>query len=190
MTEEIRQLINDRAKFKNINENSYKELNRLIRTKIKKAKIDYLNKQCLEIESLQAIHDDFNLHKKLKEASGIYKKRVPSQIINNYGNPVFETNLGLKINIKKTKFMVVSRKNFHNNVQLTLDNAIIERVRKYKYLGCWLNSEWSSSQEIKCRIEYARTSFIKFKKTLTTRNFVLLNAMCGRYYCMDSRHGR
>jgi len=45
-------------------------------------------------------------------------------------------NMGLNINTKKTKFMVITRKpqEFQNS-SLTYENQRIERVNKFKYLG-------------------------------------------------------
>lgn len=83
----------------------------------------------------------------------------------------YSQELGLSINIAKTKFMTVSRKNSLNTAQLKLGNETIERVQHYKYLGCWLNSEWDTSQEVKCRIECARNAFKKLGKVLTSRDF-------------------
>lgn len=36
-----------------------------------------------------------------------------------------------------------------------------------------MNSDWDSSQEINNRVEYARNSFTKYKKTFTSRDFNL-----------------
>ncbi|XP_068081869.1 uncharacterized protein [Anabrus simplex] len=81
-------------------------------------------------------------------------------------------NRGLKINIKKTQFMVISkRQDVH--VQLTLDNEPIARVHQYKYLGCYLNQKWDCSQEIRVRIEHARSIFMQMKKLLNNRDLQL-----------------
>ena len=77
--------------------------------------------------------------------------------------------IGLKINTNKTKFMVVSRDNYQN-VYLRLDGEQIERVNKFKYLGCIVNDQWDPELEIRCRIEQARATFLKLRKFLTNQN--------------------
>jgi len=79
-------------------------------------------------------------------------------------------NMGLKINTKKTKFMIITRKpqEFQKS-NLTYVNQPIERVNKFKYPGAWLCENWES--EIRCRIENARSAFIKFKKVLINTDF-------------------
>jgi len=41
--------------------------------------------QCEELEQLQRIHDDFNLHRKIKETAGVYKKILFSNVENDQG---------------------------------------------------------------------------------------------------------
>jgi len=78
---------------------------------------------------------------------------------------------GLNINNKKTKYMIISRNKVpHSNSFISINNEPIERVTSFKYLGCWLNENWSSEKEIKCRIEMARGAFFKYQKVLTNRD--------------------
>jgi len=60
-------------------------------------------------------------------------------------------NMGLNINTKKTKFMIINRKpqEFQNS-SLTYENQPVERVNKFKYLGTWLGENWESDTEIRC----------------------------------------
>lgn len=44
------------------NEQQYKEIQRILPKKIRKAKGDYNNQKCEEIEELVAKHDSFNIH--------------------------------------------------------------------------------------------------------------------------------
>lgn len=82
--------------------------------------------------------------------------------------------MGLNINTKKTKFMVVTRdENAFNNSELTFDGKSIERVECFKYLGTWLSKNWTSDKEIKCRIEQARVAFIKLRRIFTCTDFDL-----------------
>jgi len=47
---------------------------KVIRTKIRTAKNEWLKQQCEELEQLQRIHDDFNLHGEIKETARVYRK--------------------------------------------------------------------------------------------------------------------
>lgn len=71
------------------------------------------------------------------------------------------TEMGLKINIKKTKYLVVLGNKNEGNAQLklTLNGTNIKRVERYKYLGTWVNSEADPDTEIKSRTEIARKYF-------------------------------
>ena len=50
---------------------------------------------------------------------------------------------GLKINVKKTKFMVVSKEQNIQAHPLHLNNEAIEQVHQFKYLGCYLTEQSS-----------------------------------------------
>ena len=47
---------------------------------------------------------------------------------------------GLNINEKKTKFMIISRDQ-HPDANIVINNKEIERVREFKYLGCFITSD-------------------------------------------------
>lgn len=70
---------------------------------------------------------------------------------------------GLDLNIKKTKYMVIS-KNRPPQGQLIINQQRIEQVQKFTYLGSTVNEEWDHSLEIKCRIEKARSAFMRMAK--------------------------
>lgn len=76
--------------------------------------------------------------------------------------------IGLKMHINKTKFMVVSR-NCFSNIHIHISGETIEQVNKSKYLGCLINNKWDSETEIKCRIEQARVTFQKLKNEMILR---------------------
>lgn len=91
MTDEILLLMDERRKHKNkIDSNMYKDIQRLIRSKIRIAKNEWLKRECSQIEQLQNQHDDFNLHKKLKETAGIYKKMRPTITVNSNNQIVLD----------------------------------------------------------------------------------------------------
>ncbi|XP_030759769.1 uncharacterized protein LOC115885121 [Sitophilus oryzae] len=91
MTDEILLLMDERRKYKNKTDGMYKDIQRLIRTKIRIAKNKWLKRECSELEQLQNQHDNFNLHKKLKETAGIYKKMRSTVTVNNNNQIVFES---------------------------------------------------------------------------------------------------
>lgn len=80
---------------------------------------------------------------------------------------------GLKMNISKTKFMIISKTIRQPEITLKIENEEIEQVHQYKYLGCWLNDQWDHSQQIKSRIEIARNCFFKMRDLLCNREFNL-----------------
>lgn len=67
---------------------------------------------------------------------------------------------GIEINITKTKYMVIS-KNPPQPGMLTINNKIIEKVETTTYLGSTVRENWDHSVEIRCRIEKARSTFIR-----------------------------
>ncbi|XP_077290409.1 uncharacterized protein LOC143914177 [Arctopsyche grandis] len=67
---------------------------------------------------------------------------------------------GLRINLKKTKFMIVDRMQTDTG-NLTLDGEVIERVKRFKYLGTSLNEEMDPDEDLRIRIEITRTAFVK-----------------------------
>lgn len=73
---------------------------------------------------------------------------------------------GLKINTEKTKAMVISKKE-NVNTYINIYNKQIEQVHKFKYLGCWITRDLNPETEIRCRIENARSAFLKMNKLLT-----------------------
>uniref|UniRef100_A0A8D9EQ38 Craniofacial development protein 2 n=1 Tax=Cacopsylla melanoneura TaxID=428564 RepID=A0A8D9EQ38_9HEMI len=89
-------------------------------------------------------------------------------------NKIYETSkkYGLDINTSKTKFMIVSKKQI-NNVNLYINNARIERVSKYTYLGTIINEAWDNSQEIKSRIGKARSIFNSMSAAFKSHNLTL-----------------
>jgi len=91
MTDEILLLMDERRKHKNEADGSrYRNIQRLIRSKIRIAKNVWLKRECAEIEQLQNRHDDLNLHKKLKETAGIYRKMRPITTVNQNNQIVID----------------------------------------------------------------------------------------------------
>ena len=66
---------------------------------------------------------------------------------------------GMKINIKKTKAMVVSKKPNSPKINISIDGQQIEQVTSYMYLGRLITENGRSEKEIKRRILIARSIF-------------------------------
>ena len=99
MTNEILELMNERRKYKIQDPIRYKILHKEIRRKCREARESWLSDKCKEIEILQKKHDHFNLHKKVKEMSGLQRKRW-GQILRNENN---ESILGAVGKLKRWK---------------------------------------------------------------------------------------
>lgn len=85
MTEEILLKMGKRRQYKNSNIQKYKDLQREIRRDIRAAKERKLAEVCSEIEALEAKHDSFGVHKKIKETSGIYRSRQAQFLVDSQG---------------------------------------------------------------------------------------------------------
>src|SRR5919106_4121377 len=75
---------------------------------------------------------------------------------------------GMKINVKKTKTMVVSKKG-GAKINIKVDGKIIEQVVKFKYPGAILSEDGKCSEDVKVRIGMAKDAFNKRKELLSKR---------------------
>ncbi|KAL3283353.1 hypothetical protein HHI36_006501 [Cryptolaemus montrouzieri] len=75
--------------FKNVPDR-YREVDTIIRRKIKEAKEKWTQKQRDEAERLHRLHDSFNFHKKVKEITGTGRKTSITMIKNEQGKPILE----------------------------------------------------------------------------------------------------
>jgi len=92
MTDNILELMEERRQHRNRNSEKYKEQHKRVLRAIKEAKERWLQDKCSEIEILQAKHDSFNLHKKIKEAAGRYQRRGLGIILDSDNNIITETD--------------------------------------------------------------------------------------------------
>lgn len=97
MTQNIMELMEQRRLAKTHNVDLYKSLHRTIKNEIRHAKEEWMNGRCQEIEDLSKRHDTFNVHKKIKEATGRYRKRTTGNIKDQSGNLVYEIEEKLKV---------------------------------------------------------------------------------------------
>ena len=72
----------------------------------------------------------------------------------------------MKINIKKTKAMVVSR-NGGERVNITVEGQSVEQVSKFRYLGSLISEDGRCLDDVKKRIGMAKDAFNKRKELLT-----------------------
>ena len=79
---------------------------------------------------------------------------------------------GLSLNISKTKYMLIT-KTTQDIRRIYVKNQPIERVREYKYLGTTINESNDSSQEIRIRIEQARSTFTRMRRLFCCRDLNL-----------------
>jgi hypothetical protein len=74
----------------------------------------------------------------------------------------------MKINVKKTKSMVVSRDE-GRTVNIVIDGDKVEQVPTFKYLGALVTERGTCIEEVKARIGTAKVAFDKLKELVTKR---------------------
>ena len=80
---------------------------------------------------------------------------------------------GMKINIKKTKAMVVSKKPNSPKINIAIDGEQIEQVTSYVYRGSLITDDGRSEKEIKRRIMIARSTFTNMRTLRSCRGINL-----------------
>uniref|UniRef100_A0A8D8T8A4 Craniofacial development protein 2 n=1 Tax=Cacopsylla melanoneura TaxID=428564 RepID=A0A8D8T8A4_9HEMI len=83
------------------------------------------------------------------------------------------SSYGLDINASKTKVMVISKTPIDNTEYITVNGDRIERVKQCQYLGTCINETWENSQEIRCRIAKARSTFNSMGSVFKSHNLTL-----------------
>ncbi|PIK59245.1 hypothetical protein BSL78_03829 [Apostichopus japonicus] len=81
--------------------------------------------------------------------------------------------MGLKMNTKKTKAMLVSRLDEGKELNIRVNGELLEQVKSFKYLGQTISDDGRCDKDIRSRIEIAGGSFIKLKDVLTSKNIKL-----------------
>ena len=76
-------------------------------------------------------------------------------------------NFNMKINVQKTKTMVVTHRVGGGVVNITIDGQNIEQVKCFKYLGSNITEDGRSLSDVKSRIAMAKDAFNKRKELLT-----------------------
>ena len=77
------------------------------------------------------------------------------------------------MNAKKTKTMIISKREDKPKISATIDGTDIEQVTNFPYLGQKITEDGRCEEEIKRRISIAKTTFSKMTKVLTSRKITL-----------------
>ena len=77
---------------------------------------------------------------------------------------------GLKLNVSKTKVMVISKADNDISANVEVGGVVLEQVQRYKYLGSVVTKDGRSVEEIKTRIAIAKNAFNKVKHIVTNRS--------------------
>lgn len=72
---------------------------------------------------------------------------------------------GMKINVKKTKVMMLGR--ISKTINLTIEGKRLEEVKQFRYLECLISLDCKCEKEIRTRIAMAKEAFRKHYKILT-----------------------
>ena len=72
----------------------------------------------------------------------------------------------MKIYVKKTKVMCISRK-AKSKVHLLVDDQQVEQVSQFKYLGSWISDDGYATKDIRARTAKVKTLFMDKKKLLS-----------------------
>jgi len=74
----------------------------------------------------------------------------------------------MKINVKKTKVMRVS-KSGEGSVKIVIDGQRVEQLTKFRYLGSLISADGRCEEDIKARIGMTKDAFSKRKELLTQK---------------------
>ena len=104
--------------------------------------------------------------------------------------------LGLEVNINKTKYMVTDRYSLYNgNGQLTRNEGNFEEVAEFKYLGTIITNRNEMHKEIKHRLNsgnacyYALQGLCHPNFSQKTLNSKYIKRLFSQLYYMDAKHG-
>ena len=79
------------------------------------------------------------------------------------------TNIGLEVNVDKTKYMVMSRdQNAGQSHSIKSDNSSFERVKEFKYLGTNLTNQSFIQEEIKSRLKTGNVCYHSVQNLLSS----------------------
>ena len=94
-------------------------------------------------------------------------------------------NLGLEMNVEKTKLMRISGQPFP--VKFMIDQKQVENVESFKYLGSILTKDGRCTCEIKCRTAMAKAAFNKKRALFTSTLDLELRKKLVKCYIWSTR---
>ena len=71
---------------------------------------------------------------------------------------------GLKLNVEKTKVMLISKNSNQEDFKITLEGETIEIVKEFKYLGTLITDNYDDTKEIRRRIAIAKYATVSLNK--------------------------
>lgn len=80
--------------------------------------------------------------------------------------------LGLKINVDKTKYMIINETELGGNHNLTCYGKTVEKVKEFTYLGSILTADGKSSVDVSERVSKACKAFGALKKYIFRNHFL------------------
>jgi hypothetical protein len=84
--------------------------------------------------------------------------------------------VGLEVNVEKTKYMLVSRdQNAGQNLEIKIGNRSFENMSQFKYLGTTVTNQNLIQEEIKRRLKSGTTWYHSVQNLLSSR---LLSKKC------------
>ena len=97
------------------------------------------------------------------------EQKLTQKFLNDFSKNASE--VGLKINIDKTKCLAISKK--ERKLDINLGEKKPEQETEFEYLGFKISSSGDQEKAVKHRIGKGWEVFGKFKSTLTSRNVTL-----------------
>ena len=85
------------------------------------------------------------------------------------GLNVVSLEKGLKMNMRKTQTMVISRRGEVPRSNIRIDGSMVEQVDRFNYLGSLISSNGRCEDEIKRRINIAKSAYNRIKKLITNK---------------------
>jgi hypothetical protein len=107
MTDEIMELMETRRLCKG-QVAEYREVNKQIKRKIRKAKEEWMNQKCRELEEIEKKNDALKVHQKVKEIAGLRRGKIPAKLFSENGK------LAVDITDKQTVWIKYVEKMFHD----------------------------------------------------------------------------
>lgn len=100
----------------------YRKVNKQIKEEIWKAKEEWMNQTCRELEEAVRKNDPLEVHQKVKEIAGIHREKVPAKLIQESGE------LAIDITDKQMLWVRYLEKMFHN-IRRKIEKITLKEVR-------------------------------------------------------------